>query len=188
MSSAYQSWSGLKRQLERLLCPALAPRVSYFLTRYHAVHNAYGRASVRVDGEEWASFTWADQYRQDADRYAQWKVRREDEAALLAKWRAEGTLSEHDFLYAAAAYRSKNPQAALTADDPLLRLFAVLDRRIGKRTLRALGDEGQLQAQPDWLLRFYLLRLSAEGIPASPTGQSNPAPPFSLERQSFSGK
>lgn len=46
--------------------------------------------------------------------------------------------------------------------NPLVRMFAVLDRRVGKRTLEKLAlcvDE-----QPAWLREFYLLRLEAEKI------------------------
>jgi len=48
----YKSWAGLRKQLEALLCDPLKGRVTYFLTRYHTVHNAYGRAAIRLDGKE----------------------------------------------------------------------------------------------------------------------------------------
>jgi len=41
-------------------------------------------------------------------------------------------------------------------------MFAVLDRRIGKRTLEKLS--GDVEAQPEWLRIFYNLRMQAEGI------------------------
>jgi len=44
----------------------------------------------------------------------------------------------------------------------MVRLLAVLDRRVGKRTLEKLKDE--VDKQPEWLKKFYLLRLEAEGI------------------------
>lgn len=48
----YSSWSALNCQLSSFLCDGLRGRVSYFLTRYHKVHNSYGRAAVRLDGWE----------------------------------------------------------------------------------------------------------------------------------------
>ena len=39
-------------------------------------------------------------------------------------------------------------------------MFAVLDRRIGKRTLDKLQDS--ISDQPEWLRFFYLLRMEAE--------------------------
>jgi len=46
--------------------------------------------------------------------------------------------------------------------NPLVRMFAVLDRRVGKRTLVKL--KLSVDRQPEWLRYFYLLRLSAENI------------------------
>ena len=48
----YKSWSGLNNQLNECLCDSLRNRVSYFLTRYHKVHNSYGRASIKLDGNK----------------------------------------------------------------------------------------------------------------------------------------
>lgn len=42
----------------------------------------------------------------------------------------------------------------------MIRLLAVLDRRVGKRTLEKLKDERM--KQPEWLRFFYDLRLKAE--------------------------
>jgi hypothetical protein len=39
-------------------------------------------------------------------------------------------------------------------------MFAVLDRRLGKRTLEKI--KLTLDTQPDWLKKFYVLRLNAE--------------------------
>lgn len=45
----YKSWGYLNKQLADLLCDELKERVSYFLTRYHKVHNSYGRAAICLD-------------------------------------------------------------------------------------------------------------------------------------------
>ncbi len=43
-----------------------------------------------------------------------------------------------------------------------MRMFAVLDRRVGKRRLVRLAD--RIADEPEWLRTFYLIRLRAEGI------------------------
>lgn len=48
----YKSWKYLNKALCDRLCEGLRGRITYFLTRYHAVHNSYGRA--RLDGKELA--------------------------------------------------------------------------------------------------------------------------------------
>ena len=69
----YKSWSGLNNQLAECLCDSLRNRVTYFLTRYHEVHNSYGRAAIRLDGKELAVFSWIDMYKQDSDLNEQWE-------------------------------------------------------------------------------------------------------------------
>nr|WP_244282095.1 hypothetical protein [Maledivibacter halophilus] len=43
-----------------------------------------------------------------------------------------------------------------------MRLFSILDRRIGKRTLYKLKSE--VNDQQEWLKQFYELRLDVENI------------------------
>jgi hypothetical protein len=47
-------------------------------------------------------------------------------------------------------------------NNPLIRMFAVLDRRIGKRTLAKAKES--IAEQPLWLRQFYQLRITAEGL------------------------
>lgn len=39
-------------------------------------------------------------------------------------------------------------------------MFAIFDRRIGKRTLEKIQDT--IEEQPEWLCELYLLRINAE--------------------------
>lgn len=47
---------------------------NFFLTRYHDVHNSYGRASIRLDGKELTNFSWVDMYKQEFDVNEMWKT------------------------------------------------------------------------------------------------------------------
>ena len=69
---------------------------------------------------------------------------------------------DEDFALALAEYRCLEAQEAILSDDPVVRLFAVLDRRICKTILEGLAH--RMEEQPEWLKRYYLLRLEAEGI------------------------
>ena len=51
---------------------------------------------------------------------------------------------------------------ALSATNPLVRIFALLDRRLGKRRLLALEDS--MEQELDWVRAFYVIRLQAEGL------------------------
>jgi len=157
----YKSWSGLKKQLNECLCDPLKNRVSYFLTRYHEVHNSYGRASIKLDGKELVVFSWIDMYKQERDTHERWKetgVYDSDALELKNKWEKEGTLSEWDFLQAATDFLQMPIADALTCDNCLIRIFAILDRRIGSRTIKQIQDSEIYKTYPEWVQQFYTLR------------------------------
>lgn len=47
-------------------------------------------------------------------------------------------------------------------NNPLTYLFAIMDKRVGKRTLRYLYEEKE--EKPEWIWRFLELRAGAEGL------------------------
>ena len=51
---------------------------------------------------------------------------------------------------------------ALHSDNYLLRVFAYMDRRVGKRTLIKIKDE--LESLPHWVRQFYIIRCEAEEL------------------------
>ena len=55
-----------------------------------------------------------------------------------------------------------NMTKKIQSNNPIVRMFAILDRRIGKRTLEKLKDT--LAEQPEWLKQFYILRFEAENL------------------------
>lgn len=55
------------------LCDELKNRVTFFLTRYHKVHNSYGRAAISVDGEERVIFSWIEMCNQERDVNKLWE-------------------------------------------------------------------------------------------------------------------
>ena len=71
--------------------------------------------------------------------------------------------SETDFLRAALEFRSLSIQDALRSENGVVRILAILDRRVGKRTLARLRAEGAYDACPEWVRQFYRLRLSCCG-------------------------
>lgn len=160
----YKSWSGLNRQLQATLCDALKGRVSYFLTRYHTVHDAYGRAAIRLDGRELVVFSWVETYRQERDLAARYapdggKSWHELATELKPRWDLGGTYSEMDFLDAALRFRKMRIRDALESENCIIRILAILDRRVGKRTLAKLRARGEYECCPDWVRQFYRLRL-----------------------------
>ena len=60
-------------------------------------------------------------------------------------------------------YLSLSISDALEHEQWMIRLFAILDKRCGKRTLIKLAET--INTYPDVLKEFYLIRLSNEEIP-----------------------
>ncbi|MEN6595445.1 MAG: hypothetical protein ABFC31_10930 [Clostridiaceae bacterium] len=161
----YKSWSDLQKLLNERLCDELRGRITYFLTRYHDVHNAYGRAAIRLDRKELVCFSWIEQYRQEDDASVTYRVNsvsawEEIQKGMKPKWDAVCTYCEMDFLNAVLQFRSMPIQTALQSDDCIIRILTILDRRVGVRTLKRIVAEKEYESYPEWVRQFYELRLS----------------------------
>lgn len=179
-NNGYKSWSNLKKQMNDLLCDSLKDKISYFYTTYHEVHNAYGRATINYCKKEIASFSWVEQYAQQCDLMEQYEKMenvpsaltdwdgnlnayyKAREAAAKEKWMPNGILCETDFINAITVYLKTDISTALQSDHYLLRIFAYMDRRVGKRTLIKIKNE--VDKLPDWVKQFYQIRCEAEDI------------------------
>lgn len=161
----YKSWGYLNKQLADLLCDELKERVSYFLTRYHKVHNSYGRAAICLDQKEQVCFSWIEMYHQESDLHKVWEetgIWDNNDLQLKKKWDENATYYDMDFLSAATSFLQMPIKEALNSDNYIVRVFAILDRRIGKRTLRKIKEDGAYQSYPFWVKQFYDLRLKTE--------------------------
>lgn len=161
----YKSWKALKQKLEDLLCDELKGHITYFLTRYHKVHDSYGRAAIVMDKTELVRFSWIEMYNQESDMSRLYEQTGEyDQNRFKDKWDEDCTYYEMDFIAAALEFTDMKIRDALCSDNYIIRIFAVMDRRVGKRTLQKIKDENEYAALPDWVSRFYKLRLEAAGI------------------------
>lgn len=71
-------------------------------------------------------------------------------------------MTDEEFCQALEVYRNQGIQDSINSQHLLVRMFAVLDRRVGKRTLIKLYET--IEKQPEWLRQFYLWRLHLENI------------------------
>lgn len=161
----YKSWAGLKKQLSETLCDKLINRVTYFLTRYHDVHNSYGRAAILLDGKEMVCFSWIEMYYQERDitpLYNEMPDSPYEELVkkMKSKWDANCTYYEMDFLEAVLQFRNMPIQEALESENYIIKALAIMDRRVGKRTLSRILEEAAYNDFPAWVRQFYELRLS----------------------------
>lgn len=158
----YKSWQYLNKQLTERLCEELRGRITYFLTRYHEVHNAYGRAAIRLDGKELAVFTWNNGYLLEYAEHELWEnnAPKEEYRKLDREFAEKGILCEWDFLREATDFLQMPITDALNCENYLVKILAVMDRRVGKRTLQKLASNEEYKSYPKWVRQFYELRLS----------------------------
>ena len=91
----------------------------------------------------------------------------EDDPKAPFRLAHEGTLNDgcfdNNFLYEAFhEFDNQSIEKSLVSENPLVRIFAILDRRVGKRRLLAL--EESMEQELDWVRAFYVIRMQAEGL------------------------
>ena len=164
------TWSGIRNKLENdYLCPALRGRIQYFATSYWESHDQTGRAAIRLDGVEVLRSNYYAYEQNYWNRYQ--ALRREgvgeDDPKAPFRMAHEGTLNDgcFDNIFFDEAFHEFDNQSiekSLTSENPLVRVFALLDRRLGKRRLLAL--EESMEQELDWVRAFYVTRMQAEGL------------------------
>ena len=91
----------------------------------------------------------------------------EDDPKAPFRLAHEGTLNDgcfdNGFFYEAFhEFDNQSIEKSLVSENPLVRIFAFLDRRLGKRRLLAL--EESMERELPWVRAFYVIRMQAEGL------------------------
>lgn len=172
MGKILGSWSGMRKYLEQeMLADSLKGRLRYNCTTYVGMDGCK-IFEIFIDNSLVKQFSWEtvntyfinnglaekdkskngiagywDSFWKTLDRYS-------------IETRTEYT--DNEFCEALEVYRNKPIKESLNSDNPIIRMFAVLDRRVGKRTLAELKEKQE--NQPQWLKTFYELRIEAENI------------------------
>lgn len=166
------SWGGMRKKLEQdYLCESLKGHVQYFVTKYRKTRDCKGRIAIRIDGRE--------VFKSDEYEYWMqwWKIKRIIDSCIIqfdteneqGSWNNvyhmainNGGFDDLNFYEAFYIYDNQNISESLFHENYIVRLLAILDRRVGKRTLIKIAD--LVEEQPEWLQIFYLLRLKTENI------------------------
>lgn len=165
-----KSWSDIRKTLEQdRLAPSLRGRVQYYITRYREAHDDHGRVAIRVDGKEVFKSSIFDVFKLEQEI----EQRMDEQYPGLTgrdRWSKEnellftqGAASDHVFYYAFREYDTQSIEQSLESKNALVRVLAILDRRVGKRRLAMIKKRG-FDGEPEWVQFFYRLRLEAEGL------------------------
>lgn len=160
------SWSGIRHKLEQeYLADSLRGHIQYYATSYSKSPDHEGRAAIRLDGKEiikgcyWNNWSKAHLFPRD-DTYA---LRMTEEFAYMDDTAIQlGVFDQRCFYCAFREFDNQSIEESLVSEDMLVRIFALLDRRVGKRRLRAMkaGIESECQT----IRCFYAIRAAAEKV------------------------
>ena len=124
-----------------------------------------GRAAIRYDGKEirkgcyYHNWTKAASFPKD-EKYER-RMREEfayiDDTAIKL-----GVFDQRCFYRAFDEFNNQSIEKSLYSENMLVRIFAVLDRRVGKRKLISMKET--IENEPDTFKEFFAIRMNAEGI------------------------
>lgn len=157
-------WSGIRKKLEQdYLADSLKGHIQYFATSYSKCPDHEGRAAILFDGKEIISGgyynNWAKASEFPHDEKYEQRMRYEnafmDDTALQL-----GVFDQRCFYEAFAIFDNQSIEESLESENLLVRIMAILDRRVGKRRLKLIGDT--IDEQDTVFKEFYAIRLGAE--------------------------
>ena len=159
-------WSGIRKKLENeYLAKSLQGHIQYYATTYSRSHDHEGRAAIRYDGKEiikgcyWYNWTKAGQFPKD-EKYE--RRMREENAFMDDTALKLGVFDQRSFYAAFQEFDQQSIEKSLKSENLIVRIFAVLDRRVGKRRLLMMKDT--IEQEPNTFKEFYAIRARAEGI------------------------
>ena len=167
MGKILGSWSGMRKFLEQeMLADSLKGRVRYGCTTYPGMDGSR-IFELCIVGKKVKRFSWetVNSYFIDTGLSPQPKNHYWENFLPLLEGISVSERDAHtddEFCEALTVYRAQEIQKSLSSENPLIRMFAVLDRRVGKRSLSKLKET--LPNQPVWLQEIYLFRFRAEEI------------------------
>ncbi len=157
-------WSRLRMKLQSLWATSVVPRLDVHMTLYPHLKEEYGRVWITWDGKDVYGFDDAGYWRRVQSLADELRAVGEnvDDAWSRATEtaQAEGKSGVWGVVAAIEEYIDLQPAAAVASADPVVRGMALLDRRLGKRTWRALDLASDVHPL---VRRMYDLRCEAEG-------------------------
>lgn len=168
-----QQWSKVKKKLESFLCDSLKDRVNFIVTNYRKTHDQLGRAFITVDKKEVLNMctitTEMALYRKIREIKKERQLSSDDSSQNLEIWeiahetvKKEVILAQYDFFDAVEKYFQLSIGNVLQSENMIIKILGLLDRRVGKRTLKSLKES--MQQEKEIVQYFYRLRCEAERV------------------------
>lgn len=162
------SWSGMRNKLENeYLARALRGHIRYYATSYSKSPDHEGRAAILLDSKEIIAGCYYNNWFKAAlfPRDARYERRMKEEMAFMDDTAVRlGVFDQRSFYEAFSIFDNQSIEESLSSENMLVRIFAILDRRVGKRRLEKIrrGIEGEEKT----FREFFAIRAAAEGLRA----------------------
>lgn len=161
-------WSKIRYKLEKeYLAESLRGHIRYFATSYSKCPDHEGRASILLDGKQIIEGSYYGQWKKDyllprdenfiIRTSAWWEFPIMDDVALQF-----GQFDQRCFYKAFHEFDNQSIEKSLSSENAIVRVFALLDRRTGKRRLRSIKDT--IHNEGEVFRTFFNIRATAEGL------------------------
>ena len=170
----HPKWSKAKKRLMSFVCEPLHSRVDFQVINYRKAHDQLGRAVITVDKVEMLSMCTITSEREEYYRERDIRLQLDDfnydnvfnnraiQDQAQEQLKMEGIYAQYDFFSALEEYFHSPIEASLKSNDMLIKILCILDRRVGKRTLRKMKES--ILEEKTVVQDFYKLRCEAENI------------------------
>jgi hypothetical protein len=118
-------WSKLKSRIKAFICPELRKRIDFHVTSYRHSHDEAEKCWITIDGKRVLTLGWYAFHRQVQEASEQ---SRENRAIHPPQQLGN----------AMRTYLALPVKQAIQSEDPLIRALAIVDWRIGARTLQRI--------------------------------------------------
>ena len=159
-------WSGIRKKLEsEYLADSLKGHIQYFATSYSKCPDHEGRAAILLDGKEIISGGYYNNWAKASlfPKDEKYQKRMQEEMAFMDDVAVRlGVFDQRCFYEAFNIFDNQNIELSLESDNMLVRIMAVLDRRVGKRRLISMKET--IEDEAPSFQEFFAIRAEAEGI------------------------
>lgn len=152
-------WSKLKHTMEEYFAREVKGRVHIYTTKYTAGSNFMVRGWITIDKEEIANFSTPDNHARFGHSSPEFDERIKPEERTAGKAAEKGEFAQWELADSCLQYINQSIDESFNSPNPLIRAFAMLDRRTGKRRLLDLDREGMHPL----VKRMYDLRMESLG-------------------------
>lgn len=158
------TWSGIRKKLEKeYLADCLKGHIQYFATSYSKCPDHEGRAAIMLDGKEIISGSYFNNWVKASEfpHDEKYEKRMRCENAFMDDTALQLGVFDQRCLYRAfEIFDNQSIEESLESDNLIVRIMAILDRRIGKRRLKTIGEK--IEEQDLVFKEFYAIRVEAE--------------------------